>query len=68
MFTKTKIALSALIVLGTASAAFAQTDLLRENQIDDGSVIVETVVQPRPAAHVWVDQQLDRGTVNAADY
>jgi hypothetical protein len=71
MLTKTITAVSALLLLGSASVAFASTDVLRETQLDfaqDGAPFVETIAKPRPAINNWGPALHDSGAVNAADY
>jgi hypothetical protein len=67
MFTKTVTAVSALLIFGSASVAFASTDL-RETQLDFDAPFVEMIAKPLPTANNWGVVQHDSGTVNPADY
>ena len=68
MLTKTITAVSALLILGSASVAFASSDVLRENQLDESAPFVETIANPQPAISHWGAALQDNGAVNAADY
>jgi len=68
MLTKTMTAVSAMLILGSASVAFASTDVLRETQLDDNAPFVETIAKPQPAISNWGAALHDSGTVNPAEY